>query len=166
MPIFNTAAQAYVGTIELDDVEIELDVTTIVSECKWAELLTEMIDQNAERALTAISETCAEGKYPQLLNKVAQLNPIVFNECMSAAGWIQTADANINALDNFATKEIIEWLTEYRATQFAEYIKARAPQRPSETGWIRADNIGDVLTALDNFSVKEIIKAVTSEEIK
>ena len=49
---------------------------------------------------------------------------------MSAAGWIQTAD--INALDNFSTKEILDWLTERRPTQLAEWMKARAPQRLSE----------------------------------
>ena len=130
MPIFNTAATAYVGTIELDDVEIELDMTTIVSECKWAELLAEMIDQNAERALTAISETCAKSKYPQLLNTLARVDPIVFNDCMNAASWIKTD--NLSALDNFLTAEILDWLSEYRATQLAAYVKAHAPQRPNE----------------------------------
>ena len=130
MPIFNTAATAYVGTIELDDVEIELDMTTIVSECKWAELLAEMIDQNAERALTAISETCAKSKYPQLLNTLARVDPIVFNDCMNAASWIKTD--NLSALDNFLTAEILDWLSEYRATQLAVYVKAHAPERLSE----------------------------------
>lgn len=131
MPSFNTAARAYVGTLELDDVEIDLDISTIVSECRFNDLLAEMIDQNAERALTAISETaCAENKYPQLLNAMAGVDPVVFNDCMSAASWIKID--NLSALDNFLTAEILDWLSEYRATQLAAYVKAHAPQRPNE----------------------------------
>ena len=133
MPSFNTTGRAYVGTLELDDVEIDLEMSTIVSECDYNRLLDEMIDQNAESAITAIVETvCAEHMIPSLLNKVARVDPIVFNDCMDAAGWIQTADANINALDNFSTKEIIDWLTEHRPTQMAEWMKAHAPQRLCE----------------------------------
>ena len=131
MPIFNTAATAYVGTIELEDVEIDLTMSTIVSECDWAELIEEMLETNVDSAVTAIAEkTCAECRYPTLLNKLARVDPIVFNDCMSAAGWIKTD--NIDALDNFTTKEIIDWLTEHRPTQLAEWMKARAPQRLSE----------------------------------
>ena len=131
MPSFNTAGRAYVGTLELDDIEIDLDISTIVSECRFNDLLTEMIDQNAERALTAISETCAGSKYPQLLNTLARIDPILFNDCMSAAGWIKVTN-NIDALDNFWTKEILDWLTERRPTQLAEWMKAHAPQRLCE----------------------------------
>ena len=131
MPSFNTAGRAYVGTIELDDIEIDLEMSTIVGECDYNRLLTEMIDQNAESALNAISETaCAEGKYPRLLNTLARVDPLVFIDCMGAAGW--TKNDNINVLDNFLTTEIIDWLTEYRATQFAEWMKARAPERLTE----------------------------------
>ena len=131
MPTFNSAAIAYVGTIELDDVEIDLDISTIVSECEWAELLAEMIDVNKESALTAISETmCTLNKYPWLLNGLARVDELTFNNCLSAAGWIKTTD--VSALDNFSTNEIIDWLTECRRTQLAECMKARAPQRLTE----------------------------------
>ena len=131
MPSFNTAARAYVGTLELDDVEIELDISTIVSECDWAELIQEMLDTNVDSTLTTITEqVCAHRMIPSLLNKVARVDPIVFNDCMDAAGWITISD--INALDNFSTKEIIDWLTEHRPTQMAEWMKAHAPQRLCE----------------------------------
>ena len=130
MPSFNTAGRAYIGTIELDDIEIDLDISTIVSECRFNVLLAEMIDQNAERALTAISETCAGSKYPQLLNAMARVDPILFNDCMNAASWIKTD--NLSALDNFLTTEIFDWLTEHRPTQVAEWMKARAPKRLTE----------------------------------
>ena len=145
MPSFNTAGRAYIGTIELDDIEIDLDMTTIVSECRFNDLLTEMIDQNAERALTAISETCANSKYPQLLNAMARIDPYLFNNCLSAAGWMKTAD--INALDNFLTAEIIDWLTECRTTQLAEYVKAHAPKRLSE---VEATAIAMVANYMDH----------------
>ena len=131
MPSFNTAGRAYVGTIELDDIEIELEMSTIVSECDFNGLLTEMIDQSADSAITSIAETvCAEGKYPSLLNTLARVDPVVFNDCMNAASWIKTD--NLSGLDNFLTTEIFDWLTEHRPTQLAEWMKARAPQRLSE----------------------------------
>ena len=131
MPSFNTAGRAYVGTIELDDIEIELEMSTIVSECDYHRLLDEMIDRNAESAITAISETvCAEHMIPSLLNALARIDPIIFNDCMSAASWIKTD--NLSGLDNFLTTEIFDWLTEHRPTQLAAYVKAHAPQRLNE----------------------------------